>query len=300
MVDRDGCIMHRAEEPTRTSDDINQDLARLRGTVSTLLSRCNGLPLGIGVAAASPVDSASGTMINPPNMPGWQRFHIKEWLEEEFHLPARVGNDANLAALAEYVYGIGEGVSDLIYVTISTGIGGGIISGGKLIDGPDGLGGEIGHMVIDRNGPRCNCGAYGCLESFASGTAIARVATERIAQGEASRLDNMSGKNPELVTAEMVAEAVAEGDELATQIMREAARCLGLGLSSLINIFSPRLIILGGGVTHSLYLMLPVLYLTIRRQAEVYLQRPVSVVPAALGDDVGLLGAAAPFFLEQM
>ena len=198
LVDGDGGISHRPVASTFAQKGREDVLARFLSTLDEVASHAErGALVGVGLALASPTDPESGVMYNPPNLPGWDRFSLKPIVEERLCLRCRVANDASLAALAEHVYGAGRGLRHLIYITVSTGIGGGIIVDGKPYSGAQGLAGEIGHMTIDRNGPRCRCGNLGCLEAMASGTAAARMARDRLVAGEASVLLDRCGGDPD-------------------------------------------------------------------------------------------------------
>jgi glucokinase len=178
-----------------------------------------------------------------------------------------------------------------VYLTVSTGIGGGVITGGCLLNGANGFGAELGHMTIDLSGPACNCGNEGCLEMLASGTAIARDAAERIARGEVSAIADRVAGDLSMVTAGLVAEAAQAGDAVAMEVMRRAGTNLGVGVVNLVHIFNPELVIIGGGVSRAGDLLFgPVRKVVAERKMR---DIEVSIVPAALGDDPGLLGAVA-------
>ena len=215
---------------------------------------------------------------------------------ERLSVEAHIINDASAAALGEYLLGAGVGVNNLIYVTVSTGIGGGIILNGKLYLGADGCAGEVGHMVVDVNGPRCNCGNIGCLEAFASGTAVAREAVRRISRGEKSRITELVGDRLEDIDASMVGAAAKEGDVLACDVIEKAADYLGIGLANLANIFNPDLIIVGGGMSRLGDMLLEPARRVVRERAFQLPARSLSIVPSQLGDNAGVLGAAMSVF----
>jgi len=245
--------------------------------------------LCVGVAAPGPLDPNTGVVLNAPNLPGWINVPLRGWLQDALGVPVRIGNDANLAALGEWRYGAGQGVNHLIYLAISTGIGGGVISDGHLIVGWRGLGVEPGHMPMVEDGPLCGCGKRGHLEALASGTAIARRAAELLAEGQPSSL-LQHGSSP--IDAEAVSKAAEGGDALGQRVLREAGETLGRALAGLVHIFNPQRIILGGGVARAG----DIFWEPIRRtlQAEVMNAKfleGVDLVPAALGDDAGLVGA---------
>ena len=258
--------------------------------------------LGLGVCLASPTHSQTGVMHGPPNLPGfpgWHGFSPKAVLEERLSLEVYVANDATVAAVAEHAHGAGRGFRHMVYLTLSTGIGGGVIIDNKVYTGQGGFAGELGHITIDRNGPPCNCGNVGCLEVLASGMAVARMAQKRLASGGASLLRLACSGDLDQVDARMVAQLATEGDALATAIMEEVSTNLGIGIVSLLHIFDPEIVVLGGGMANSLDLLLPGIAREIESHAMVHHQGHMPVVGSLLGDDVGLIGAGALVFSAQ-
>lgn len=248
---------------------------------------------GIGVAAAGLINSKDGLVITSPNLPEWQDVPLKERVERELGLETYLLNDANAAALGEHRFGAGRGVKDLIFITVSTGIGGGIILGGKLYAGSTGMAGEVGHMTISVDGPLCHCGNRGCLESLASGWAVAREAQKAIAGGAKTSLRGMAGSKPDSITAEMVFQAAEKGDALASEIIHKAASYLGVGLANLVNLFNPQLIIIGGGLSQMGDRLFEPAERVMKERAFTPPAQAVKLVPAALGGDAGVLGAVA-------
>ncbi len=297
LIDKRGRILKKYAERTKGSQGPQQVMERLAGHLKDVAADVPvGSILGLGVGVAGPTNSRTGAMFRPPNLPSWHGFSPKAILEGALGLPVVIGNDASLAALGVHRFGAGKGLSNLLYLTISTGVGGGIIIGGKLYEGSRGFAGELGHILIDRNGPACACGSNGCLESLASGTAIAHIAKERLVSEKGSSLLRIAGGDIDKVDAEMVAQAAKSGDDLALGVMNEAAYNLGLGLVVLLNVFDPDMIVLGGGVSQELDMMMPHILEAIRSQAMTQHKDPVPIVQSKLGDDVGLLGAAALVF----
>lgn len=224
-----------ASRKTGADEGPSAVIARILDTIEDVMPPDRRQAGGIVVGAPGILDVNAGIIRKAANLPGWQDIPITEMIRKHFDLPVYLANDANLAALAEWKYGAGRGHDNLIYLTISTGIGGGLISDGKLITGAKGLAGEVGHItVVEHNGPQCGCGQRGCLESVASGPAIARRAAERIARGEKSRvLDLVHGRSQD-ITPEVVALAASEDDPLACEIFNEAGNYIGRILASLI------------------------------------------------------------------
>lgn len=246
-----------------------------------------------GVGAPGPLDIAAGILISPPNLPGWSRVPLKQHIQDGLQIATFLENDANAAGLGEYRFGAGRGVQHMVYVTVSTGIGGGLILDGKLYHGSSGAAGEIGHTTLKPDGPPCNCGNWGCLEALASGTAIAREGRERVTRGVPTLIAELAGGVPERVTAKLVAEAAARGDAEAQHILAEAMEYLGLGIANLINLFDPELVVIGGGLTRLGERLFGPVRRVVAERAYVAKAHPVGIVPAALGDNVGVLGAAA-------
>jgi glucokinase len=216
-----------------------------------------------------------------------------ERLHEIYGLPVQIENDANAVALGEHRYGAGRGVANLVYLTISTGIGGGLILDGQLRRGEHGLAGEIGHMVVRPNGPDCTCGNRGCLEALASGLAIADRARLALAHCAGSAMLRLAGDNPQAITAEIVFRAAMAGDPAAAWLIEQVAEDLGLALAMLASIVDPGRIILGGGVAKAGEQLLRPVRSVFRRYAFPMLAERVSIVQAAALDEGGLLGAAA-------
>jgi glucokinase len=204
--------------------------------------------LAVGVTAPGTVDFDEGVLYQPPNLPGWDVVPLGRLLRERLGRPVFLENDANAAAYGEWRYGAGAGLRHMIYLTVSTGIGAGLILNGRLYRGADGAAGELGHVAVDVNGPLHNCGQIGCVEVMASGTAIARMAHEAVAAGRSAPLAQLAARSGELTAAE-VDRAADDGDPVAQEILARASMYLGIGLANYINIFNPEAIIVGGGVT---------------------------------------------------
>ncbi|MCL6553583.1 MAG: ROK family protein [Firmicutes bacterium] len=292
LVDERGRVVVRQRVPTPVGGP-QAVVAVIVDSVRALCRRAGqemGAVRGLGVGAPGPMDPVSGVVFEPPNLPGWRDVPLGSLLSAEVGLPVFVENDANAAALAERWAGAGVGVDDLVYVTVSTGIGGGLILGGRLYHGAAGTAGEVGHMVIEPGGPRCNCGRLGCLEALASGPSIAREARAAVAAGRPTVLAAIA---PQALDAAAVARAALDGDPVAREIYARAATALGIGITNLVNLLSPAMVILGGGVTRAGELIFAPVRRIVRQEA---FERPgsaVQIVPAALGEDVGAIGAAA-------
>ncbi|MGC9347940.1 MAG: ROK family protein [Anaerolineae bacterium] len=252
----------------------------------------------VGLGAPGPFNFKRGVLRFAANLPGWVNVPLRDKLSEALGVPTYVGNDADVAALAEHRFGAGRGVEDMVYMTISTGIGGGMIFNNRLFTGGHGLGGEIGHMAIDPSGPKCTCGNVGCLEVLASGTAIGRRARERLARGEASILTDWVEGDLSRITAKEVSEAGQKGDALAISVFREAGRFIGTAIVSLMYMLDPTLFVLGGSVTKAGDLLFDPICETVEERAPRAYREHTRLARAELGADVGLWGALALCLME--
>lgn len=296
LFNQQGTILHRRADLTDADAGQAAVIDRLITTIRAVMAEAGVEPAdiaGIGVGVPGPVDPWAGVVAQTPNLPGWRNVPVKAIFERALDLPVHVGNDANLAAIGELTFGAGRGVRDLIYLTVSTGIGGGIITGGRLLLGSAGLAGEPGHMTLKADGPPCGCGNRGCLEALASGTAIANAAARRIAAGEATRLRDVPADALDAVQVVAAAEA---GDDLAVIVVAEAANYLGLGIAALIHLFNPRLVLIGGGVANAGPRLFDPVRATVQARCMTAYLTHLAIERATLGDDAGLHGAAAIAF----
>ena len=250
-------------------------------------------PQAIGVSFGGPVLQSHGLVLLSHHIAGWENTPLAEQIRAEFGAPAAVANDGNLGALGEWRFGAAAGCRSVLYVTVSTGIGGGWVLGGTIWDGADGMAGEIGHIEVRPGGAPCACGRRGCTESEACGTAIGRMARQAIAAdiSRGHQLLSLSGGSIEAVTAVHVAQAAQNGDPLACQVIDEAARMLGTGIGTAINLMNPERVVIGGGVAKSGERW----WQGVRAMARYHAlpQMRVDIQPAALGDDAPLWGAVA-------
>jgi glucokinase len=285
-----------AENGVRTvinklSSVINKSIARVKSDNTELL--------GIGIGIAGVLDIGKGLVTNSPNLPGWRNIPIRDSIAARSELPVYLINDASAAALGEYRFGAGAGFNNMLYVTVSTGIGGGIIANGGLYIGADGCAGEFGHTTIVPDGPNCHCDNFGCLEALASGWAIAKEAITRISNGESSYITEVVDGKIENITAEDVAAAARKDDRLACDIVDKAAGYLGIGLANLVNIFNPELIVIGGGLSKMGNMLIKPARRIIRRRAFRLPAKTVRIVRARLGSNAGIVGVAEYVFRQR-
>jgi len=287
----EGDLLARAQRPTPAGAKprrVFEEMVRLARSLQEGLR-----PARVGISFGGPVDPARRVVRICHHLSGWEGVPLPTWAEEEFGVPALMDNDANAAALGEYRFGAGQDCDYLLHVNVGTGIGGGIVLHGQVYQGATGMAGEIGHMVVQPGGPLCTCGRRGCLEALASGPAIARDARDRLTREpeRGPKLLSLAGGDPERITARMVSEAAAQGDELAQEVLDRAAKMLGLGIANAINLINPQRVTVGGGVVK----IGPAWMEKVRAaaRADAMPDCPVEIVVAALGDDSPLWGAIA-------
>lgn len=284
LVTRDGQVLAETTVPTQAEEGPGPAVERLAAAARELVAAGAPRLLAAGVGAPGPLDLPAGRFIGSPNLPGWDGFPLREELAGRLGVPVWVDNDANVAALAEARAGAGQGARVMLYVTVGTGIGGGLVVDGRLFSGANGNGLEIGHVTVDPDGPPCGCGNRGCWEALASGPALGRLAEQRL------------GKNPRSPdgrwTAAGVLERAEQGDAAARALMEEYAGWLGLGLASMVNAFNPDRVVLGGGVMKRYALLAPAMEREMRRRALAANAAAARLCPAGLGGRAGLIGAA--------
>jgi glucokinase len=298
VVAENGEVLGSDKIETLAKQGPEQAIQRVNLAAQSLLQKLNIKPaelIGIGIASPGPLDVSKGCVDGSPNLPGWSGYSIEKGLSTFFSLPARIDNDANAAALGEYKFGAGKNKKNMVYITVSTGLGGGVIVDGRLMRGANGNAAELGHLTLNINGPACPCGANGCFEMYASGTAIARRTREAIEAGARSQILNLAGSLEEITTHHILA-ALQKEDELAKKIWNETTEYLGRGLAVVINTFNPELIVVGGGVTAAGDLLFTPVREKALRYAFPRLAAVCSIVPAGLGSNVGVVGAAACAF----
>lgn len=295
LGERDGgeiSISERRAFPTRSELGPEQTLERLESTVRAILSD-RGLSTKevtrIGISCGGPLDSRNGVILGPPNLPGWDEVRITERFQSRLGIPCSLQNDANACALAEWKWGAGMGSRNMVFLTFGTGLGAGLILDGKLYTGTNDLAGEVGHVRLAEDGP-LGYGKRGSFEGFCSGGGIARLARdicrERILRGEKVRFCETI-ETADQLTAELVGRAAASGDPVALEVFRTVGRYLGLGLSMLIDVLNPEVIVIGSVFARQRDLLWPPAEEVIRREALPLSSAVCRVVPAALGEAIG-------------
>jgi len=291
LSDSSGTITQRDLRDTQAPEGPDAVIKRIIESIKQVAS---GRDIaGIGIGAAGVCEAATGVVTRSPNLPGWHDIPLRDTIQREFNLPTYLENDATLAALGEHHFGGGVGIDNLLAVTVGTGIGGGIIINGQPYRGTSGSAGELGHMTIDINGPRCPCGNTGCWEALASGTALAREAAKRIEAGARTSMLNFADGDIQKVSAQRVYLAAQDGDPLANELISQTAYYLGVGLVNLVNIFNPQLILIGGGLSRMGSMLLDPAIEVVRECAFDLAVRAVRIEISPLGNDSTALGAVA-------
>jgi glucokinase-like ROK family protein len=289
----DAKVIERLDIPLR-SFAPEDAVAALQEGITLLLDkvdRSKVLP-ALGLGTPGLVDMPSGVIKTAVDV-GWFEVPIRELVERALGIPTMVANRSKVGALAEYWFGAKDGLHDLIYISIGTGVSAGIVHAGELYMGFNSSAGELGHVTILPDGPLCRCGNRGCLQQLVSEPAIADRARVRLRENGDTALASMAGNHPERVTAKMVFTAASQGDYLGLEVVRETARYLGIAIATLVNLFNPQRIILGGPVGQMSGVMLPMLLEEVRKRALSYPLSVAQIVPSALGADANAVGAAA-------
>ncbi len=295
LVNGEGEILSRFRSPMLTtgapSNGLDAVATAIRGLFTDEVTQSR--MTAIGICAPGPLNPTTGVIINPPNLPIWHNYPLADEMRRVYSVPVSVDNDANAAALAESKWGAGRGYRNFFYATIGTGIGTGIILDGRIFHGKTGAAAEGGHLGIDCNGPVCNCGKRGCIETLAAGPAIARRARQKLEQNSKSILWEMAGGNIQAVSSEMVGRANALNDNVGREVMRETLDLLAYWLGSIIDLLEPEAIVIGGGVSS---LLAPFLdEIRERWRGACINPRPLEIplLLAHYGEGAGIAGAAA-------
>lgn len=292
--DRQGKIISEVKKATAPGEGLEAVIQRIALSVQEAIENAGLKPeqvCGVAVGTPGPLDIGRGFVYQAPNL-GWKDVPLKKLLEEELGLSVHLENDANAAALGANRFGAGAGSKDMIYITVSTGIGGGLILNGNIYHGTGDGAGEIGHMTIDPSGPRCSCGKRGCWEAIASGTALIRKAAEALESGEDSVLREWLNEGRELDGA-LIAAAARQEDRLALNLYHQEGFYLGIGLANLINLLNPEVIVMGGGVTNAWELFAESMQDALQEYTLAAPLSQVEIKRSVLGSRVGLLGALA-------
>jgi len=303
IVNHQGKIVNRLKVPTLAERGKEATIKRIIETIhENIVQSTIALDdiIGIGIGAPGPLDTKRGIINFAPNLPGWRDVPLRKILEDEFNMKVVLENDANAAAWGERCFGIGRGVDNLVCFTLGTGIGGGIIIDGKIYHGSNYGAAELGHMTVNKDGPRCNCGNYGCLEAYSSATGIKNRIKNRIKEGIKSKFLNFdNNKLFESLRLKSIFEAARKGDRLTSDIVEEAISYLGIAVANIVNILNPEMVVLVGGITNEGDKLLIPLREEVKKRAFYSNYKSLKIVIGKLGGNAGVLGAAALLWIPN-
>jgi len=298
IINYTGEILSSIKVPTYAERGKEETIERIKSTIHKTISKSkiekNNI-IGIGIGAPGPLDIKRGIINFAPNLPGWRDVTLREILEDEFNREVILENDANAAAWGERCFGVGQGVDNLVCFTLGTGIGGGIIIDGKIYHGDTCGAGEIGHMTVNKDGPRCNCGNFGCLEAYFSATGIKNRIRSRIKEGIKSQFLNFDDDDEllESLRLKLIFETSRKGDRLTSDIVEEAISYLGIAIANIANILNPEMVVLVGGITNEGDKLLIPLKKEVVKRTFYSNYKSLKIVIGKLGGNAGILGAAA-------
>lgn len=295
LADLDGKVLSQHTMSTNASEGEQAVLGRMINVIEKVMELAGkGAEdvKAIGIGSPGPLDARKGVILTTPNLP-FRNFQLVKPIADKFNIPTYLDNDANVAAIGEYMLGAGKGTTNMVYMTVSTGIGGGAMLDGKIYRGSTSNALEIGHTTVLPDGPRCNCGNYGCIEAIASGTAIARQAREAIEKGLETSL-----KNYENITSYEVFKEYQNGDKVAKDILDSSFNYLGIAVANTITSFDPEMVVIGGGVSQMGAVLFDKVQEVVNKRCFKAMSEFCKIVPAALGTDAGVMGAVALALLE--
>ncbi|MEW8957083.1 ROK family protein [Clostridium sp.] len=296
IADLHGNVIESQVVPTDAKDGEEAVLNRIIGVIETVLEKSGKTSeevKAIGIGSPGPLDAKKGIIIASSNLP-FKNFKLVDPIKNRFNVPVYLDNDANVATIGEFMFGEGKNTSNMVYVTVSTGVGGGAIVNGKIFRGNTSNALEIGHTTILPEGPRCNCGNHGCVEALASGTAIGKRAVEAVESG----LETTLAKYENPTSYEVFVEA-KNGDEVAKDILHRSLTYLGIGIANIVNTFDPEMIVIGGGVSKGGQVVFDKVKEVVDERALKAMVESCEIVPAGLGTDAGVIGAVALAIVES-
>lgn len=296
IADLNGNVIFQTTLPTNAQEGEEAVLGRMISVIETLLDKSNKTIeeiVSIGIGSPGPLDAKNGIIITTPNLP-FRNCDIVSPIKNKFNVPVYLDNDANVAAIGEFMLGAAKGTENMVYITVSTGVGGGAVINGKIYRGNTSNALEIGHTTILPDGPRCNCGNHGCVEALASGTAIAKRAKEAIERGLDTTLANY-----ENVTSYEVFREAEKGDIVATDILDRSLNYLGICVANTITSFDPEMVVIGGGVSKGGDIVFERVQQVVNERCFKAMAEACKIVPAGLGTDAGVIGAVALAIMES-
>ena len=294
IANSDGRILNKIRQPTKSYKGFEYAIRLIFDMIDQLLhleQLTRDQVLSIGISCGGPLDTQTGVVYSPPNLPDWEAIPLADIVESEFKIRPVIENDANAGALAEWRFGAGRGYNHVVFMTMSTGIGAGIVVDGHILHGASDCAGEVGHQVLIPNGPVCGCGSRGCLEAICSGPAIAKRAQEKVRKNPHTKILDLVDGNIAMIRSEEVLEAAKSADPLALDLIKEVSFYMGWGIANLVNIVNPDIVLIGTIAVAAGDLLLEPIRRTV---LEMSMQRPggiVKIMPAQLGQQIGDLAA---------
>lgn len=293
VVGRSGKVLARGVIDTNPAEGPNKTFRRIGAASRSLISLRRGVEvLAAGVGCAGLIDTDKGRLSSSPNLPAWENTPLRRIAERAFGVYTIVDNDANGAAYGEFCLGAFKGVRHLVFITLGTGVGGGVVTDGRLLRGSANYAAELGHTAISVDGPKCRCGSRGCLEAYVGTYGIVRSAREALRERKSRVLKGWIEKDGRRLTPQLVFEAARRRDAVASAVVRDVGKHLGVGIASLVNIFNPEVVVLGGGVSGSFDVLKPYIERTVHRRAFAESARISRIAPSVLGNDATAVGAA--------
>lgn len=303
MVDRSGKVVERCKRETqadRGKDVVIKNIEEsIRKVISDVKIKKEKIS-GIGIGSPGSIDHDNGIVHTPPNLPGWKHVPLKRIIESNLKFPTFVANDVNAVALGEATFGAGVGFANSLCITLGTGVGGGIILGGKLYVGSHQFAGEIGHMVVEKDGLPCKCGGIGCLERYVGRDYIISYAVEAIKNGKYTKIKELVNNDLSKITPKVITDAAKLNDKLALEIWDKVGRYIGVILGGVLNFLDPGVIIIGGGISLAGKFVFEPIRDEVKKRAFPMLAKIVKIVPAKLGDNAGCIGASQLIYQKKV
>lgn len=299
LVSREGKIIKQNQLESRAAEGPKAVISQIKTGINEMLDGAKYKVAGIGIGSPGLINHEKGSVENPPNFPGWEKVQLGNILKKEYNMNVFVENDANAAAIGEFIFGAGKKLNSFIMVTLGTGVGGGLIIDRKIYRGLTGSAGEIGHITVDYNGPKCNCGSYGCIEAYCGNNYLVRRIKSELSEHDDSTLALLLQGDDSTLTPKLISEAATLGGDYARSIIIDVAQKLGYGLASVVNLLDVCTIIIGGGVSGFGELLFQNVEETIKQRVMKPFRSRIKVKPARLKNEAGIKGASALVFYQS-
>lgn len=296
IVSQQGKIVKKTSVETKAEDGPESVIAQIKYGINILFHNNKFKLHGIGIGAPGFVSSNKSIVEYPPNFPGWTKINLGHIIKKEYNIKVQVDNDANAAAIGEMMFGAGKNIDSFVMITLGTGVGGGIVFKRKIYRGEHGGAGEIGHITIDYKGEKCNCGSYGCIETYAGNAYLIRRVKEQLNDFPDSAIWDLVSENPDNLTPKIIDQAALKGDEFAKSVIHNLGHFLGAALSSVCNMLDISTFIIGGGVAGFGDPLFKTIKETMVQRVLTPLRPKVKVIPAKLKNDAGIKGASSLVF----